>query len=96
MKIKYALMNDEKPIAIFNNLADAEEMYLDLLEEDGYEHCCRYIRDGFREDLEDYYSPYRFYHNRNVFKTLEGAYLYMISNATFPMYYIKEVLYFED
>ena len=98
MKTKYALMNDDNTIiAIFNNLADAEEMYLDLLEEDGYEHCYRYIsRDGFREDLEDYYSPYRFYHNRNVFKTLEGAYLYMISNATFPMYHIEEVPYFED
>lgn len=96
MKTKYALMNDDRIIAIFNNLADAEEMYLDILEENGYEHCCRYInRDGFRKDLEDYYHPYHFYHNKNVFKTVEGAYLYIIGDV-FSMYHIKEVPYFED
>lgn len=97
MKTKYALMNDDKIIAIFNNLADAEEMYLDLLEEDGYEHCYRYIsRDGFRENLEEYYNGYYKFYEKALWETFEGMYLYMISNATFPTYHIEEVPYFED
>jgi hypothetical protein len=96
MKTKYILKtDDDRVIAIFNDLADAEEMYLTFLEEAGYEHCYRCInRDGFRKNLEDYYNP--FYHNKDVWKTSEGMYLYVISGGCFPIYLIEEVPYFED
>ena len=95
MKTKYVLMNDDRNIAIFDNLADAEEMYLSLLEEDGYNHCYRCIQEGFRFDLEDYYETYYRYFDKGVWNTFEGMYLYMISGQVFPIYHIEEVCYFE-
>lgn len=97
MKTKYALMNEDRIVAIFNNLADAEEMYLTLLEEAGYEHCYKYISiEGFCKDLEDYYNGFYKSYEKAVWETFEGMYLYMISGGCFPMYDIKEVIYFED
>lgn len=99
MKTKYALMtDDDRIIAIFNDLADAEEMYLTLLEESAYENCYRYISiEGFCKDLEDYYSRfYNLFYNKTVWKTFEGMYLCLINGGSFPIYSIKEVPYFED
>lgn len=98
MKIKHALMHNNRIIAVFNTLADAEEMCLAFIEEGGYEHCNECInRTGIYKDFEDYCYPYRFYHNKGTFKTSEGAYLYIISGPDFlAHYHIKEVLYFED
>ena len=91
-------MNDDNTIiAIFNNLADAEEMYLTLLEEAGYEHCYKCISiEGFCKNLEDYYNGFYKSYEKAVWETFEGMYLYMISGGCFPMYDIKEVIYFED
>lgn len=98
MKTKYILKNDDDTIiAIFNDLADAEEMYLDLLEEAGYEHCYKYISiEGFYKNLEEYYNGYYKSYEKEVWETFEGMYLYMISGGCFPMYLIEEAPYFED
>lgn len=98
MKTKYILKNDDDTIiAIFNDLADAEEMYLTLLEEAAYENCYKFISiEGFYKNLEAYYNGYYKSYEKEVWETFEGMYLYMIDGGCFPMYYIEEVSYFEN
>lgn len=99
MKTKYILKDTEreKVIAIFHDRADAEEMYLTILEEDACEYCNLYLNyDSSDGVLEDYYQPFRNFESRKMWQTFEGMYLYMISGNCFPVYFIEEVPYFED